>query len=378
MQLELGAEESLIIEQVRDFARKELSSLSSAAEHQEQFSRESIEALGSYGLLSMRIPEAFGGTEMDPVTCCRVLMELAWVDASLAVIVALQNAWGVEFVNATGSDEQKALWLGALAEGALIACGGEGFACEAGGARGNTGLLRVQHQGDSWRLEGEAHFVSLGGEAELLLLGAVDEQGEIHSFVLEGDARKQVIAKPFEGKLGLRGTEVAHLALHGVVVPDSARLANCAEAADAWAFGRVALAAVSVGVAQAALWQSLQYAQQRKQFSQPISSFQAIQWKLADMAMKAEAAQVLVDHAADLWQRGEMEALEDAGRQARLFAAEMAVWAGQEAIQIHGGYGFIREFPVERYYRDAQTLRARWGGASAQQHAIAERWWRVA
>lgn len=378
MHLELSADNLLIVEQVRDFARKELASLAAPAEHTERLAREGIEALGSYGLLAMRIPEEYGGSEMDAPTCCRVLMEVAAVDASLAVIAALQNAWCVPLLCAAASDAQKHRWLGALVEGTWMACGGEAFAQEADVERRSMGMLRASREGDIWRLEGEARFVTLGSSAPLLLLSAVDGEGQRQHFVLEGALRERVEARVIEGKLGLRGAEVAHLTLPQIAVPEASRLAGGDHSFDPWRCGRVALAAVQVGVAQAALTQAIQYAQQRKQFGQAISAFQAIQWKLADMAMRVEAAQLLVDQAAGSWQRGSWEEVDAVGRAARFFVGEAAVWIGQEAIQIHGGYGFIREFPVERHYRDAQTLRARWGGASAQQHAIAEGWWQHA
>ncbi len=375
MQFDLSADANLIIEQVRDFAKKEMAPLAAVAEHAECLASKGIEALGSYGLLAMRIPEAYGGSEMDAATCCRVLMEVAAVDASLAVVAALQNAWCVPLLCAAADDAQKDRWLGALAGGAWMACGGEVFAKEADPAGRWGGLLRAERVGEAWRLQGEARFVTLGKSASLLLLSAVDGEGKPQYFVLEGALRDRIEARVIEGKLGLRGTEVAHLLVPETMVPETSRLMGDLGSFDPWGSGRIAIAAVQVGVAQAALSQAIQYAQQRHQFGQAISGFQAIQWKLADMAMKSDAAQLLVDQAADAWQRSAWEEVSVLGRAARLFAGEAAVWIGQEAIQIHGGYGFIREFSVERYYRDAQTLRARWGGASAQQYALAETWW---
>jgi alkylation response protein AidB-like acyl-CoA dehydrogenase len=384
VELDLLEEENLLLQQLREFLKKTLPTLQRLSE-EERLKLDALEELADFGLLTMRIPEEQGGLGMRVPLLCRVLAEIAQIDPSIALLLAFQQAWSIESLRHLDDKTTQDRLFHAMASGAWVACVlhhpmDEEAASPAptaeNPAKPRTHTVTAKRTEDgSWVLRGEAPFVTLGASAPSLLIEACDQEGGLRYFWLDNEAREKISAQIVEHKLGLRGCETAHLRFNDLLLPPVSCLPIDPLRFSSWRGLRIALAAIHVGITQAALHTARDYALQRKQFGQPIASFQAIQWKIADMAMQADAAMLLVEQAADAWEKGHAKEADHLGHMARLFAAEAAQYATQEAIQIHGGYGFTKEFPVERYYRDAHALRARFGGIPPQQQAIALHWW---
>ena len=395
MELDLLEEENLLLQQLREFLKKTLPALHRASE-EETLKLNALGELAEFGLLTMRIPEEQGGLGMRSPLLCRVLAEIAQLDPSIALLLAFQQAWSIESLRHLEDKALQERLFDAMASGAWVACvlhnpmdddeashpiasptaSPTTTAAPTTTPAAHTVAARRTEDG-RWLLCGEAPFVTLGASAPHLLVEACDQEGVLRYFWFDNEAREKIDVQIVENKLGLRGCETAHLRFNDLLLPAASCLPLPAASLrfSSWRGLRIALAAIHVGITQAALHTARDYALQRKQFGQPIASFQAIQWKIADMAMQADAAMLLVEQAADAWEKGDASKADHLGRMARLFAAEAAQFATQEAIQIHGGYGFTKEFPVERFYRDAHALRARFGGLPPQQQAIALHWW---
>lgn len=370
MRFVLNDEQSMICEQVRSFARAELASLPASFEEKETLPKQAVSSLAELGLLGFCVPEAYGGPAADPLSLVHALREIAAVDASLATIVALQNGFVVPQLLQADDEDRKRTLLSGLVEG-------KWWLAWAGPSPDETSPVQCTPHDGGWSLTGTQRFVSLASSAAHLLVCATSPEGDRHTFLVD-TPQEGCRVEAVQNKLGLRAVELGHLHLSSLTLPPEqalhAKPQSAEQHAHIWRRGRLLLAAVSVGVAQAAFAHASQYAQQRKQFGKPLAAFQAIQWKIADLAMQIDAAALLLDDAALAWQQKDEEALEVASRSAALFAAPLAVFAGQESIQIHGGYGFTSEFPVERLYRDAKALCARWEPQAHHQRALAYTW----
>jgi alkylation response protein AidB-like acyl-CoA dehydrogenase len=374
LDFDLSEEQQLLRKTVRDFAEKELGPHSREWDEQQQFPREVFTKLAELGLMGVCWPAEYGGADLGTVDWALVMEELARVDAGVALALTAHHSLASAHIFQAGTVEQKKRFLVPLATGEKVGCWGltePGSGSDAGGLR--TTAMR---DGDGWVLNGSKNFITNGSVADTAVLMAVTDRAKgsrgISAFILErGEAGFRPGKK--EDKLGVRSSDTSELVLEDCRLPGDRLLGE-----EGMGFidtlkildkGRVGIAAFSVGIAQASLEASIRYVGERKQFGRPLADFQALQFKIADMATQVEAARLLTWRAA---------ALADAGRtltaeasMAKLFAGEAAVQSALEAIQIHGGYGYTKDYPVERYLRDAKLGTIGEGTSEVQRMIIA-------
>jgi alkylation response protein AidB-like acyl-CoA dehydrogenase len=335
---------------------------------------ETVRALGELGILGMSVPEKYGGAQMDAATIALVVEEVARYDGSLALTVASHNGLGTGHLARFGSEELKRKYLPDLAAGKKLGAWGltePGSGSDAAALR-TTGVRK----GDRWVLNGAKMFITQGTVGDVFVVLALTSpekrQKGITAFALE-KGLPGFTQRPIHGKLGMRSSDTAELVLEDVEVPDSQRVGevdagfvNTLQILDR---GRISIGALGVGLARGALEEARAYAKERTAFGKPIADFQAIAFMLADMATETAAARLLVRRAAALADAGAPFTRE--ASMAKLFASEVAMRATSKAIQIHGGYGYTREFPVERYYRDAKLCEIGEGTSEVQRMVIA-------
>jgi alkylation response protein AidB-like acyl-CoA dehydrogenase len=329
--------------------------------------------------MGMTLPDKYGGAGADYVSYALAIEELARQDGSTALTVASHNSLGTGHIYLAGSEEQKQKYLPDLATGDRLASWGltePGSGSDASGMR-----TTAERHGDTWVLNGSKTFITQGsvGDVSVILANTSPEKKQkgITAFILESDMPGFSVSKKIR-KMGMRSSDTVELRLDDVEVPDSQRLGEVDQGfIDTLKIldrGRISIAALGVGLARGALEESLDYSTEREQFDQQIADFQAIQFKLADMATQVEAARLMTLRAATMADNfddtGERFTKESA--MAKLYASEMAMDATEEAIQIHGGYGYTREYPVERYFRDAKLLTIGEGTSEIQRMVIAQ------
>ncbi len=374
MDFDLREEQEMVRNSVREFAVNEIAPLAREYDEAEKFPKKQLEGLAELGLLGMIIPEEYGGAGFDSVSYALALEEIAKADASVAVIVSVTNSVCCYPILSFGTEEQKQKYLVPLAKGEKL-----GAFCLSEPQAGSdaTGLkTRAVEDGDFYILNGTKSWVTNGSEAETFVVMAVtgerDGKKEITSFIVEGGSEGFTVAS-HEHKMGQRASQTNEMSLVDVKVPKANVLGGIGNGMKV-AFGsldngRIGIAALSVGIAQAALEEAVKYSKDRIAFGKPISEFQAIQHKLADMAMNTEAARLLTLRAA---------AMKDANHkqtgvfsaQAKLFASENANRVCADAIQIHGGNGYSRHYNVEKYYRDARITTIYEGTSEIQRIVI--------
>ena len=373
MDFGLTADQREIQALARDFAEAEISPHASAWDRDHRFPDELYPKLAELGLMGVCIPEEYGGAGADFLSYILVLEELSRADASVGVTVAVHTSATTLPILTFGTEEQKARFVPPLASGEQLGA----FALTEPDSGSDAGSLRTtaEPDGDGWRITGSKQWITNGSRAGTFLLFARTDPetagpNGISSFVL--DASHVRITRE-EEKLGLNSSTTSDLVLEGAVVErerllhDEGRGFRVAMATlDG---GRIGIAAQALGIAQAAFDAARAYAVERRQFGRRIADFQAIQWKLADMATEIDAARLLTYRAAWLKQQGLPHTAE--GAQAKLFASETARRQTGEAIQVLGGYGYTREFPVERYYRDAKVTEIYEGTSEIQRLVIA-------
>lgn len=334
-----------------------------------------VRKLGELGFLGLTLPEEYGGVEADMVSYALVIEELGRGDSSVRGIVSVSLGLVGKSIATYGTEEQKQRWLPMLTSGEGLGC----FALTEPDAGSDPGSLttRARRDGDNWVITGQKMFITNGTWAKVALLFArtSDEGGRgITAFLVPTDS-PGFTANTVHGKLGLRGQATAELVLDGVRVPDSARLGEVGKglgiALGALTKGRISVAAGAVGVAQAALSAATRYAGERVQFGKPIAARQLVQELLADSAVEVEAARLLTLRAASLAERGvSRQELTTASSMAKLHASETAVRVSNNALQVFGGYGFIDEYPVGKYVRDARVLTLYEGTSQVQKLII--------
>ncbi len=369
------AEEHLEIQRVvREFCEREVKPNARRWDEAGQFPREAVRKLGELGVLGIAVPEEHGGAGLDALAVAVVVEEVARHDGSLALTVASHNGLGSGHIRMFGNEAQKRKYLPPLARGEKLAA----WALTEAGSGSDAASMRTTavRQGDRWVLNGSKMFITQGtvGDVFVVLARSDPERGSkgITAFILE-KGMKGFDQKPIHGKLGMRSSDTAELVLEDVEVPDENRLGEVNEGfrstLQVLDRGRVTIGALAVGLARGALEEARTYAKERRAFGRPIAEYQAIAFMLADMATEIDAARLLVHRAASL---------ADAGRPfgkeasiAKLFASEMAMRATSKAIQIHGGYGYTRDFPVERYFRDAKLCEIGEGTSEIQRTVIA-------
>ena len=357
----------------REVADSEIAPNAAEWDREHRFPRELFAKLGELGLMGVCIPEELGGAGADFLSYVLVLEELSRADAGVGVTVAVHTSAATLPIVLFGTDEQKARFVPPLARGESIGA----FALTEPGSGSDAGSLRTvaAPDGDGWRITGTKQWCTNGSHASTFLLfartdPATDGGRGVSAFLL--DAGHVEVTRE-EEKLGLHSSSTADLRLEGVHV-DADRLLHEERKGFAVAMatldgGRIGIAAQAVGIAQAAFETARAYALEREQFGQRIADFQAVQFKLADMATEIAAARQLTLRAAWLKQSGQPHGSE--GAMAKLFASRVAVQASQEAIQVLGGYGYTREFPAERYYRDAKITEIYEGTSEIQRIVIA-------
>jgi alkylation response protein AidB-like acyl-CoA dehydrogenase len=371
---QLTDEQQLLRQTVREFAEGEIRPFVREWDEAQEFPSALIPKLADLGLMGIQFPEQWGGAGMSAIDYCLCLEELARVDPSVALSVAAHNGLGPAHIFMFGSDAQKARWLTPLARGEKL---GAWALTEpnAGSDAAGTRTTAVR-DGGHWVLNGTKTFITHGKSADVLVIMAATDRARgakgISAFIVERGT-PGLRAGRKEDKLGMRASETTEVILDRCRVPADQLLGEVGmgfigalQVLDA---GRIGIAALSVGLAQGAFECSRAYAASRKQFGQPIASFQAIQWKLADMATRIEAARLLTYRAAFLKDRQQRTTLESA--MAKLYASEVAVRAAEDAVQIHGGYGFVKDYPAEKFFRDVKLTTIGEGTSEIQRLVIA-------
>ena len=373
MSFALNKEQLMIQKMARDFARKELAPLAAERDEQHLFPADSLRKMGELGLLGMLVSEKYGGEDMGTVSYALALTEIAGACASTAVIMSVHNSICCGSIERFGSEEQKQQFLVPMAAGQLIGA----FALtepEAGSDAQALSCSAVK-EGDAYILNGTKRFITSGKNGGVVIVLARTQQSGsdgISAFLVTPDLPGFSVDK-VENKMGQCASDTVDLVFNNCKVPAERLLGKEGEgfaiAMSGLDAGRIGIAALSLGVAQAALDEAVKYAKQRKQFGQAIAQFQGLQWIIADMAMDVEAARLLVLNAADMKERGENCTM--AASMAKCFASEMVNRVTSQAIQIHGGYGYVKEYAVERFYRDARVLTIYEGTNQIQRHVIA-------
>jgi alkylation response protein AidB-like acyl-CoA dehydrogenase len=357
MDFALSVEQQLIRRTAREFCDREIVPHAREWDRAERMDLEVVGKLAHVGFLGCALPEEYGGMGLDTISYCLVMEELGRADSSVRGIVSVNNGLAGKTIASWGTDEQKAEWLPKLCSGEALGCYG---LTEPGSGSDPASLVtRARRDGDDWVIDGSKIFITLGSWAGVCLLfartGGEGPRG-ITCFLVP-TAAKGFSARKIDGKLGLRAQDTAELALDGVRVPDEARLgdegAGFKVAMSALDNGRISLAAGSVGIAQGCVDACLAYAAERRQFGRSIATFQLVQELIADTAVEAEAARMLTYLAA--WKADAGEPYTLAASQAKYYASEVAVRAANAAVQVHGGYGYVDEFPVQKYLRDARV-----------------------
>ncbi|HEY8029930.1 MAG TPA: acyl-CoA dehydrogenase [Gaiellaceae bacterium] len=373
MDFELSSEQAEIQELAREFATREIEPYAAEWDREHRFPRELFAKLADLGLMGVCVPEEYGGAGADFLSYVLVLEELSRADAGVGVTVAVHTSAATLPVLAFGTDEQKSRFVPPLARGEHLGA----FALTEPEAGSDAGALRTRAEpdGDGWRITGSKQWITNGRYAGTFLLFArTDEQTAgargVSAFLLDAD---HVRITRDEEKLGLNSSVTNDIVVEGVHVGRDRLLHEenhgFRVAMATLDGGRIGIAAQAVGIAQAAYDVAREYAKERHAFGRPISDFQAIQHKLADMATEIDAARLLTHRAA--WLRQNDLPHTEAGAKAKLFASEMARRQTGEAIQILGGYGYTKEFPVERYYRDAKITEIYEGTSEIQRLVIA-------
>jgi alkylation response protein AidB-like acyl-CoA dehydrogenase len=354
---DLTEEQHLIRETARAFCDREIVPHAREWDRSERMDLGIVAKLADVGFLGCALPEEHGGMGLDTVSYCLVMEELGRADSSVRGIVSVNNGLAGKTIARWGTPEQQAEWLPKLCSGETLGCYG---LTEPGSGSDPASLVtRARRDGDSWVIDGSKIFITLGSWAGVALVfarsGGEGARG-ITCFLVPSSS-EGFSARKIDGKLGLRAQDTAEIFLDGVRVPDAARLgdegAGFKVAMSALDNGRISLAAGSVGIAQGCVDASVGYAAERRQFGKPIAAFQLVQELIADMAVETEAARMLAWRAAHLADTGKPYTL--AASQAKYYASEVAVRAANAAVQVHGGYGYVDEFPVQKYLRDARV-----------------------
>jgi alkylation response protein AidB-like acyl-CoA dehydrogenase len=374
LDFELSEEQREIRQSVREFAEREIRPHVMEWDETQTFPAEIVGQLGKLGFMGVTLPAKYGGAGLGHVEYATVIEELARVDGSLGIIVAAHTSLCAGHIMEAGTEEQKRKYLAPLARGEKLGCWSLTEPQAGSDASGTRTVAR--REGDAWVLNGSKTFTSNGSYADVCVAMAVTDKTAhkhgISAFIIERGTPGFRAGKK-ENKMGLRASDTAEIIFEDCRIPE----ANCLgkpgsgfiDSLKVLDQGRISIAAMAVGMAQGAYEASLVYAKQREQFGKAIADFEAIQWKLADMATEIEAARLLTWRAADRADRGLHTTAESS--MAKLFAGETAVKVANEAVQIHGGYGFIKDYPVEKYYRDVKLCTIGEGTSEIQRLVIA-------
>ncbi|MCB1959811.1 MAG: acyl-CoA dehydrogenase [Rhodocyclaceae bacterium] len=369
----LTEEQEMIRDTLRAFAQEQLAPNAAEWDRNHTFPREALNGLAELGVLGMVVPEAWGGAGMDYLSLVLALEEIAAGDGATSTIVSVQNSLACGIPLRYGSDAQKDKWLRPLAQGQKLGC----FCLTEPHVGSDASALKTTaiKDGDGWVINGVKQFITSGREADVAIVFAVTDKTAgkkgISAFLVPTDTEGYVVAR-IEEKMGQRASDTAQILFENCRVGADALLGAEGEgyriALSNLEAGRIGIAAQCLGMARAALEAAVKYAHERESFGKPIFEHQAVNFRLADMATRLEAARQLVWHAASLKDAGR-PCLKEASM-AKLFASEMAEQVCSDAIQIHGGYGYVTDFPVERIYRDVRVCQIYEGASDIQRIVI--------
>ncbi len=373
MDFSLTEEQKVFQKTVREFCEKELKPIAAKIDKEEYFPGDVYRKMGKLGLLGMTVPKKYGGAGIDRISYMIALEEISRVCGSTGLTVEAHNSLGVGHIYEMGTEEQRRKYLPKLTSGEELAA----WALTEPNAGSDAASIQTTAvlDGDEWVINGTKHFITNGDLAWTVVVMAKTDKTKgargISAFIVERGTPGFKVGQ-LEDKLGLRGSHTAELIFEDCRVPKENLLGKEGEgfigAMKILDRGRTAIGAMSVGIARAAFEESLAYAKQRQQFGKPIGKFQAIRWMLADMATEIDAARLLVYRAAYMEDQNQRFTKEAA--MAKLFASEIAMRATVKAIQIFGGYGYLKEYPVERFYRDVKLCQIGEGTSEVQRIVI--------
>jgi alkylation response protein AidB-like acyl-CoA dehydrogenase len=359
---------------IREFAEAEIEPISAQLDENAEFPHENVKKLGEMGILGMVVPQEYGGTGDDMITYALAVEELSRICGSTGITVAAHNSLAVYPLFLFGNEKQKKEYVPPLARGEKLGA----FGLTEPGAGSDAGATKTSAvlKGDYYLVNGSKCFITNATVGETLVITARTDPGKgskgISNFIIEKSMPGVKVGKK-ENKMGLRGSDTAELHFEDAQVPKENLLGKEGEGFKQFLItldgGRISIGAMALGIAQGAYEKSLKYAKEREQFGKPITKFQAIQWKLSDMATQIEAARHLIYSAAWLKDQGKPYIKESA--MAKLFASEVATWVSYQAIRIFGGYGYLRKYPVERYLRDVKLCEIGEGTSEIQRLVIA-------
>jgi hypothetical protein len=374
MDFRLSDDQELLRKAVREFAESEIRPHVMEWDEAQHFPMDLLPKLAALGLTGIQFPEEYGGAAMSAIDYCLCIEELARVDPSIALSVAAHNGLCSSHIAMFGSEAQKRRYLVPLAQGEMLGAWG---LTEAGAGSDAASMRTVAaRDGDGWVIDGTKQFCTHGAIGGVMVVMTVTDRAKGHrgvsAFIVERGTPGMAAGKK-ENKLGMRASDTSEVVFDGCRVPASQLLGeegqgfiNTLQVLDA---GRIGIAALAVGLAQGAYEAARDYAQERRQFGQPIAGFQAVQWKLADAATRIEAARLLTYRAAHLKDRGERMTRESA--MAKLYASEVAVQVAEDGVQVHGGYGFVKDYPAEKFFRDVKLTTIGEGTSEIQRLVIA-------
>jgi alkylation response protein AidB-like acyl-CoA dehydrogenase len=374
MDFSLSASQQAVQETARRYAQEALAPRARARDLEHTFPHAELRQLAELGLLGVAVPEELGGAGAGSVAYALAMMELAAADASVSVAVAVTNMCA-ELISAFGTETQQKKFVPRITSGDAIA---GAFALSEPHAGSDPASMRTfaEKKGDRYILNGSKQWITSGAFAKVMVVWARTERGDSHKgiscFIVEGEQKGLIVGKP-EEKLGLHGSNTVGLTFEDLEVPLENRLsdegAGFKLAMVALNGGRIGIASQACGIGRAAMEQSARYAKDRVAFGQPIGDFQAIKWMLADMRTRFEASRLMSLRAAFLKEAGQLYVRE--ASMAKMLATESAIWSCDRALQIHGGYGYTNEFPVERYLRDARATAIYEGTSQIQRVVVA-------
>ncbi|HYV01104.1 MAG TPA: acyl-CoA dehydrogenase family protein [Actinomycetota bacterium] len=377
MDFDLSAEQQQFRKLVREFAQEVIAPRAEEMDRLEEFPVDIVKQMGELGLFGLPFPEEYGGQGSDFLTFCLAVEEIGRVDQSMAITLEAAVGLGANPINAEGTEEQKERWLAPMCRGDMI--GAFGLTEPGGGSDAGATRTTARLEGDEWVINGSKAFITNAGTplTGLVTITALTNGGdggrkEISAIIVPADTPGFGVGKPYR-KLGWHASDTRELSFAECRVPAANLLgergkgyANFLRTLDD---GRIAIASLAVGLAQGCLDESLTYATARHAFGKAIGSFQGIQFKIADMRVAVETARLATYHAA--WLRDQGRPYKTEASIAKLYASEIAVTCAREAVQIHGGYGFMEEFPVARFYRDSKVLEIGEGTSEIQRILIA-------
>jgi alkylation response protein AidB-like acyl-CoA dehydrogenase len=374
MDLSLSSDQELLRSSIREFAEAELRPHVMEWDEAQQFPRELLAKFADLGLMGIQFPDEYGGAGMSSVDYCLCIEELARVDPSVCLSVAAHNGLGAAHIFMFGTEEQRRTYLVPLAKGEKLAAWGLTEA--ASGSDAAAMRTTAARDGEHWVINGSKQFITHGGTGDIIVVTAVTNRAKgnrgISAFIVEKGTPGFRAGKK-ENKLGMRASETSEVIFENCRVPAAQLLGvedqgfiNALQVLDA---GRIGIAALAVGLAQGAYDAARSYAFVRKQFGQPIGTFQSIRAKLVDNATRIEAARLMTYRAAAMKDEGQRTTLEAA--MAKLYSSEIAVRAAEDGVQIHGGYGFVKDYPAEKYFRDVKLTTIGEGTSEIQRLVIA-------